>query len=682
MHQTLKPYDYHGVEFASPSADDTEARGTCPFCLYERRVFHVNLSSGQFHCKHCSAAGNVYTFLAQYHQLHLERTTTDDWKSLSHHRSGIPWTLLRDHGFAICRRTATPQWLIPVLNTRAALVCLRAYAPGKYVANTAGLPLHLWRLDQLSGRGPVYLTEGEWDALALERLRKSARQPGSVLAVPGANTFKSEWCTMLQNRDVVICFDHDNAGEEGATRLCGLLQTHTKSIRLLRWPSELADGYDVRDFVHQGLDTEKSPAADVWKSLHHLLQIPAHLLASSSESPPDLSELQLPRRTAFSTVVKDYRSYFHLDGPMSDGLAIMFATVLSIQLPGDPIWLFIVAPPGSGKTMLLSSFQLSPWCVFKSSLTPKSLISGFRSDEGDPSLIPRLTKKVLVLKDYTEITAMCRDAQEEIYGIFRGAYDGFCEKTFGNGLTRSYPDCHFAFLAGVTEIIYGDDRASLGERFLKYQLVSSQEIDTTKHILAAISGMATQVEAEKKLQRIAASFLNRYLEHTELPQCEDWLLHKVIAISQVISYLRATVTRSGRDELAYRPSPEVGTRLAKQLVKLGQCLAVVYGKHSLDQACWKLMYRVALDTAKGWNLDVFQTLASAYPKPLLREVIAQRSRMSATTANRRLENMQLVGTAEHVSLAATGQGRPAYGWKLTDSLATLWQTVIHKDPRP
>lgn len=686
MHNTLKPYDFHGVEFQSPSADATEAVGHCPYCNHDRPKFYVNLETGQYHCKHCSERGNVYTFLTKHHQLLLERTTQDDWKDLADQRYGVPWTSLRDHGFAIDRALTTPRWIIPVRNTRGAVVNLRTYVPGKYVGGTSGLPLHIWRLEHYTGRGPIYLCEGEWDAIALERLRKKVQKPGTVLAVPGAGTFKQDWVPLFQDREVNICFDHDNPGEEGAARICSILQATARTIRIMQWPAELADGWDVRDMVHNELDKLHSDPADVWKNLHRLLQIPVHLLSSSSENPPDPESLDLPKRTSFSHVIKDYRSHYHMDSAMSDGLAIIFATILSIQLPGDPIWLFVVAPPGSGKTMLLSSLQLSPWTIFKSSLTPKSLISGFRTDEGDPSLIPRLSGKVLILKDYTEITAMGREAQEEIYGILRGAYDGHCEKTFGNGLTRTYPNCHFAMLAGVTDIIHGDDRASLGERFLKYQLVSSMEVDTTKHILAAISGMANQVEAERHLQRIAASFTNRYLEHQTIPQPEEWLLHKVVAIAQIISHLRATVTHVGRDELAYRPSPEVGTRLAKQLVKLGQCLALVYGKKSIDADCWRLMLRVALDTAKGWNMDVFHVLADAYDKgiPLLKEVITQRAKISRTTCDRRLDNMQLVGTVESVPMPKspnTGAGRPAHGWKLSDHIGQLWQIVAAKPPR-
>ena len=317
---------------------------------------------------------------------------------------------------------------------------------------------------------------------------------------------------------------------------------------------------------------------------------------------------------------------------MVDGLAIMYATVLSIQLPGDPIWMFIVGPPGCGKTLLLNSFRNSPWAVYRSSITPKSLISGYVTSDGvDPSLIPRLRGKCFMLKDYTEIVSMPREAQDEIYGIFRGAFDGHCEKTFGNGLYRCYPDCYFSMLACVTEVIHGDDRAALGERFLKYNLVQGTTLDPTKHIESAITGMATQVETESKLQGVSAAFTNRDMEQESIPSPEPWFIQRVIALSRCIGHLRATVARTGRDELIYRPTPEVGTRLAKQLVKLAQCLAVVLGKKRIDMDCYRLIYQVAIDTATGWNLDIFLFLMDNFPRPVLKEEIEIAARIASTT---------------------------------------------------
>ena len=54
--------------------------------------------------------------------------------------------------------------------------------------------------------------------------------------------------------------------------------------------------------------------------------------------------------------------------------------------------------------MLLQALAESENTVYQSSLGAKTLISGWKTpDDSDPSLLPRLIGKTLVLKDYTEL---------------------------------------------------------------------------------------------------------------------------------------------------------------------------------------------------------------------------------------------------------------------------------------
>ena len=71
------------------------------------------------------------------------------------------------------------------------------------------------------------------------------------------------------------------------------------------------------------------------------------------------------------------------------------ATAISICLPGDPVWLFIIAPAGSSKTELLRSFTGN--LIFSlSTITPQTLISGLKGVK-DADLLPKLDGKVLII---------------------------------------------------------------------------------------------------------------------------------------------------------------------------------------------------------------------------------------------------------------------------------------------
>ena len=130
MLNALKPFDFHGVEFHQPipTTPGEEARASCPFCSHHSQKLYINTETGQFHCKHCDSRGNVYTFLLHVLESALEETTTDDYKNLANDRSGIPWTVFRDHRFAYSRNIG-PRWIIPQANSSGAVRNLRNVCP-------------------------------------------------------------------------------------------------------------------------------------------------------------------------------------------------------------------------------------------------------------------------------------------------------------------------------------------------------------------------------------------------------------------------------------------------------------------------------------------------------------------------------------------------------------------------
>ncbi|MBI2945178.1 MAG: DNA primase [Candidatus Wallbacteria bacterium] len=102
--------------------------------------------------------------------------------------------------------------------------------------------------------GPVYLCAGEWDALALLE-----RAPDRfVCGVPGEGTFKPEWVALLKTlgHEVIITYDLDDAGREGAKMTAGKLAAAGVVVHLRNLPAELGKlealngkpAKDLRDF--------------------------------------------------------------------------------------------------------------------------------------------------------------------------------------------------------------------------------------------------------------------------------------------------------------------------------------------------------------------------------------------------------------------------------------------------
>lgn len=85
----------------------------------------------------------------------------------------------------------------------------------------------------------IILTEGESDALALidagvEKHFPCQGETGTVVVASPGTSFKSEWATLFEDREVIIAFDNDSPGREAARRTAELLSPHAKSVHQFR----------------------------------------------------------------------------------------------------------------------------------------------------------------------------------------------------------------------------------------------------------------------------------------------------------------------------------------------------------------------------------------------------------------------------------------------------------------
>lgn len=666
------PFKFHGVTLTAKSGQ--QSVGDCPLCGKEQH-FYVSIKTGQWDCKSCNESGNAYTFLQKLYD------TCDgspkDLKQLSQHRNGIPYNIYQKEGV----RYSAGRFYLPNYNQTGSLVNLRVWdGPGSKVFSTAGMKLHMLRehmipfdLKTLKGT-PIYICEGDWDTYAFEWLRLKVDQEGIVVGTPGT-IFKEEWLEMFKGCDVSLLGDNDTPGLKFMEKTSTMLKPIVSQLKVIRWPSTFPDGGDISDYIADRIKTPQK----AWDEIRAMLVDSKQ----SSSSPEKKRSAKVP---PFAAVLRVFRKHLHLDKNMEDALAVILATALSIKIPGDPLWTFIVGPPGSGKTVMLRSLEGCPeQALFRSTITSQTLVSGFIPTDGaDPSLLATLPGKCLIIKDYTAVKSLPSGVQEELYGIMRDAYDGQVTRQYGNQAMRvfptpesGFPTCHFSLVAGVTHVIHGDNRATLGERFLKFEFIR-EDHDPEAHIRSAITGMEDLLNAEKEMRDIVAAFMDRDIDPAKLPKIPSWVVERIVALSQLIGLLRAGVERGFKDELVSRPRVEIGTRLAKQLIKMGQVLAVVFGSTSVDKKCWRLMEQMAFDTAYGWNLDILRVMMSSYPRGMLMEEIASAANISDTTLQRKLDNMIELRSVYRQKPAAKekgqiGRGRPPYKYFVAKQYATLWK---------
>jgi len=392
-----------------------------------------------------------------------------------------------------------------------------------------------------------------------------------------------------------------------------------------------------------------------------------------------------PQRITWDETLALFDTVYVSDEKLRNALTIGGAVVTACRIPGDPLWVFLVGPPSTGKTVVIDLFGLDKEnCEEISKLSATQLVSGYKDPEdpdSDPSIFSRLKNRALLIKDYTTVIAMPSQEQEALYGILRDAYDGHVRIQYGNNKLFDVSNTYFSLLAGVTDVIKQDNRADLGERFLRCEVIDDRTYDRFAVAQAAIeasvmtNGRREQINSLGKFVQAAMSYAHQQCDlaandKRPYPKLTPAVATQLNYLSQIVGRLRTVVPRKG-EEILYRPRPEGGARVAKQLMKLGMSLAFLLDSPDIDQTIYSYIRRTALDTITGYRLQICQQLAA---KPGMdAQEIGNRITIGKTGTLRLLRDLQAIG-AVRFSKAQNGYsgGRDVHLWFPTHDFSYEW----------
>lgn len=672
-HNNLTVFKQHGFIYHGETA--TQVHG---FSIFSgKNKFWINPVTKQWDCKHTGKSGGYQEFLKAVHDFSVENFKGLVIGKLKRDR-GIQRTTFLSH--KIGYNPYTEDYIIPVFDANNDKIWdMRMYNPRKKkMIGTSGCLTGIYGWDEISAAKKIWLCEGEWDKLAMWEILKKTNRLGDEVAVsvPGANTFKNDWAQLFKGKEVVCVYDHDlpkvrnkitvqGAGPLGCVKVYKNIKSITKKLSFVNWPDDSADGFDVRDL----LNNTKSHATTYTKLNSYVQKEPPidgevkEELIEDDKSDEDI--FTGPRITA-KEVYEKYKKWLHL--PDTDVLDVMFGSIIANRLDGDPLWMFLVAPSGATKTELLMSISDAPRISSTTSLTPHSLVSGANyAGGGDPSLIPRLDKKVLVIKDFTTILDMNPLARQEILGILRDAYDGKTEKMFGNGVFRSY-NSKFGLLAGTTPAIElaMAEQTAVGERFLRYNVPIPKSLKEQKEYLKRA---AQNVKAGPALRQELAEMGNAVLSHNykNPPPIPPDIQNKFIVLAQWTSIMRGTIIRDTYSkEVLAAPFKELGTRLVKQYSKLGLGIGMFRGVKKLSKREFATVRDISLGSVPGDLVAVTEYLfKNTKNEYLAQKDILEKTRLPYETGKRKLENLVMLGVLEKRKV------KMSHEYKIKDEIVEL-----------
>jgi hypothetical protein len=329
----------------------------------------------------------------------------------------------------------------------------------------------------------------------------------------------------------------------------------------------------------------------------------------------------LSNDTPLQGLSKVLRRWFH--EPDIQAIRIAMASMKSHYLDvGDPAWLFIVAPPGSGKTTtsIMGAAGL-PEVHTLGDFTENTFLSGFYGHR-EAGLLEKLgttleTNKtcatqgngILLCKDFTTVLSMRRERRAAILAQLREIHDGEFRRDFGTGVTKIWKG-RVTVIAAVTPAL---DRhysmfSVLGERFLQVRW-------HRPHRIAGEYAIQQQSKEQGIRGEIIQAVKNVFdRASSTIPSLTKAQEKRIAAISELVAVGRTHVFRNsyGNREIEYVPEPEANTRIAKGLAAICRGAAALNSRKRVGEEDLADAFRVAWDCLPDTRRQIIQTAMNGH----------------------------------------------------------------------
>jgi hypothetical protein len=620
--------------------DEITAR--CPFHDDQTPSFSFNVKKSAFKCQACSESGGWKKLALKLGITLAQRKPGRPPKAKAEPRIIATYDYQNTHGTLLFQ---TVRFDPKDFRQR------RPDGAGNWIWNLDGVRRVLYRTPDLVDPtildAVVYVVEGEKD---VETLRSHGLVATCNPLGAGTGKWLPEYTEQLRGRHVVIIPDADEIGRKHADAVSASLFSVAASVAVLELPDSLQHG-DVTD----------------WLADNHTVE---QLVALANAAEP-------LRRTSLA----DLRAVFrrHLVGN-GDLIVAVLGAVAANRLAFDPVWLFVVGPPSSGKTERLMAAIGLPDVHLLSDLTVGGLLSGVPVRERVDGAKGGILREIgaygqIIIKDFGTILSMANDPRNALLAAFRECYDGSFSRTVGSdGGKKVSWDGKLAVVAGVTEAIdqYHAVTGQLGERFLYFRCAPANRQEQARRSFENSGRTSTM---RKELRDVVTRFFSTLDLTTWAIGWDEDDGSRIANLADLGSWLRSATFRSGRNyEMELVPGAEEPARLVQQLAALFQGMLAIGTSRS---EAWQILTKVTLDCLpKLRRLALEALIAGDWMRTA---AVAVAVNVPTSTMRRTLEDLAAHGIVErdaaHARSADADGDKHNDQWRLAPKARALFEAT-------
>jgi hypothetical protein len=245
----MKLLDHLEVPYEETDKDFMTA---CLWCGSDK--LSVSKDEGHvFQCWKCKQTGNGVSYMREWFS-QLPDLTMPQAKQFCGMKKGVSPSALRLEGI----RCDGHYYWFPVRNMKGDIIAVHKYCPTTNIAFSSPKPwsCSVLGMSALTGSEELWVAEGHWDYLVMRQLLSRLPDGPDLLGTCGSS-FSTNYLHLLEDKNVVLLFDNDDAGRSGVQSVARRIKSSGHSIKTLQyldWSqitipqfSEIPNKFDLRD---------------------------------------------------------------------------------------------------------------------------------------------------------------------------------------------------------------------------------------------------------------------------------------------------------------------------------------------------------------------------------------------------------------------------------------------------